>query len=335
MVRPFSVLGVVVAGLLSFAGVAAGAEITLTYANFPPATTFPCVQMERWKDEVQKRTGGAVEVKTFPGGTLLGAKNMLKGVEDGVADIGCFAMSYQPGRFPVSEAVDQPLGFGSARVASLTLFDLLAKRNPKEFSSVKVITAFTCAPTNFMLNKDTATLAELKGATLRVSGTTVDAAKLLGINPDAMPMSEVPDALQKGRVKGVVSSLEVLKDMSFASYCPFVLKADVNVVTFAVVMNKDRWEALDPKVQKVINDLAREQAEWTGKYADDHVLASIAWAKEKHGLTIKELSDAEKAQLTQTLQPMLEEYAKRVAAKGIDGKQVLADVRAIKAGLEK
>ena len=34
------------------------AEITLTYANFPPAPTFPCVQMERWKKEVEKRTGG-------------------------------------------------------------------------------------------------------------------------------------------------------------------------------------------------------------------------------------------------------------------------------------
>ena len=28
--------------------VAYGQEIKLTYANFPPAPTFPCVQMERW-----------------------------------------------------------------------------------------------------------------------------------------------------------------------------------------------------------------------------------------------------------------------------------------------
>ena len=27
--------------------------IKLSYANFPPAPTFPCVQMERWKTEVQ------------------------------------------------------------------------------------------------------------------------------------------------------------------------------------------------------------------------------------------------------------------------------------------
>ena len=76
-------------------------ELKITYANFPPGPTFPCVQMERWADEVEKRTGGKVEVQTFPGGTLLGAKNMFDGVVSGVADIGCLAMSYQPGRFPV------------------------------------------------------------------------------------------------------------------------------------------------------------------------------------------------------------------------------------------
>ena len=45
--------------------------IRLSYANFPPAPTFPCVQMERWKQEVEKRTNGKVAVRTYPGGTLL------------------------------------------------------------------------------------------------------------------------------------------------------------------------------------------------------------------------------------------------------------------------
>ena len=39
---------------------------------------------------------GKVKVKTFPGGTLLQAKNIYDGVKAGTADIGNFAMSYQP-----------------------------------------------------------------------------------------------------------------------------------------------------------------------------------------------------------------------------------------------
>ena len=55
--------------LVSTAGASA---ITLTYANFPPAPTFPCVQMERWAKEVRERTKGKVEVKTFPGRNAIG-----------------------------------------------------------------------------------------------------------------------------------------------------------------------------------------------------------------------------------------------------------------------
>jgi TRAP-type C4-dicarboxylate transport system substrate-binding protein len=100
--------------------------------------------MERWAKEIEKRTNGKVKVQTFPGGTLLPAKNNFDGVISGVADIGNFAMSYQPGRFPVSEAVDLPIGFTSARTASLVLYDLIKKYNPKEFEQVKILTLFTC-----------------------------------------------------------------------------------------------------------------------------------------------------------------------------------------------
>jgi TRAP-type C4-dicarboxylate transport system substrate-binding protein len=105
---------------------------------------------------------------------------MLDGVTAGSADIGNFAMSYQPGRFPVSEAVDLYHGFTSATVASQVLFDLVDKYKPKEFEKVKIITLFTCPPTNFMTSKPVTSLKDLKGTELRVAGTSSDVLKRLG-----------------------------------------------------------------------------------------------------------------------------------------------------------
>ena len=87
----FMSIGLLVALLLgnSLFTTPAQAQIKLSYANFPPAPTFPCVQMEMWKTEVEKRTGGKVKVDTYPGSTLLSAKNMFDGVIAGTADIGC------------------------------------------------------------------------------------------------------------------------------------------------------------------------------------------------------------------------------------------------------
>lgn len=312
-------------------GTARAAEpITLRYANFPPAATFPSVQMERWAKEVSARTHGKVKVQTFPGGTLLAAKNIFDGVVSGMADIGNFAMSYQPGRFPVSEAVDLPMGFTSARAASLTLFDLVEKRKPKEFAQVKVLTLFTCPPTNFMTKTPVKTLADLKGMELRVAGTNAEVVKRLGGIPVAMPQSETPEAIQKGVVKGMVSSMEILKDFKFAAYTPYATIANLPVVSFAVVMNQAKWDSLPADVKDVMEKLGREQAEWTGKYVDDHVTEALAWSKENHKLQLFRLPAPDYEKIESLLKPMTEDYVKRTAALGLDGAGIVSDVLALK-----
>jgi TRAP-type C4-dicarboxylate transport system substrate-binding protein len=310
-------------------------EIKLTYANFPPAQTFPCVQMERWAKEVEKRTNGKVKVQTFPGGTLLPAKNIFDGVISGTADIGNFAMSYQPGRFPVSEAVDLPLGFQSAKVASLVLYDLIEKYRPKEFEKVKIITVFTCAPNDLMTSKPVKSLTDLKGMELRVSGTGAEVIKRLGGIPIAMPMSDTPEAIQKGIVKGIVSSLETLKDFNYAAYCPYATEANLFVVSFAVVMNRAKWESLPADVKKVIDDMRREQSEWTGDYMDRHVKESLAWSKAKYNHQVFPLSKKDQAEITKLVQPMLDEYTKRTEAQGIPGKKIMSDAQQFKKKYEK
>ncbi len=300
--------------------------ITLTYANFPPPSTFPCVQMERWAKEVSARTNGRVKVQTFPAGTLLGAKDMFDGVISGTADIGNFAMSYQPGRFPVSEAVDLPHFFPDARTASLVLADLVAKYQPAEFSKVKVLTVFTCPPATVMAAKEIRGLDDLKGLELRVSGTGAEVMKRLGAVPVAMPQSETPEAIQKGVVKGVVSSLEVLKDMNYAAYCPYALKLNLNVIGFAVAMNRARYDALPADLRKVFDELYREQAEWTGKYVDEHVQEALTWAAETQKHRLLSLTDADTAKVKELLQPMVADYVSRVTAAGLPGEQIIKDV---------
>ena len=322
--------------LAALVGPAEAADpITLTYANFPPAVTFPSVQMEHWAKEVEKRTNGQVKVRTFPGGTLLGAKNMLEGVTAGTADIGNFAMSYQPGRFPVSEAVDLYHGFTSATVASQVLLDLVQKYQPKEFAKVKVLTLFTCPPTNLMTKTPVKSLQDLKGMELRVAGTSAEVLKLLGGTPVAMPQSETPEAIQKGVVKGMISSLEILQDFKFAAYTPNVTLVNLPVVSFAVVMNKAKWEALPADVKKVLDDLVREQSVWTGEYVDRHVQEAIAWATKEYQLQQFTLPTAEQAQIGPMLAPMTEAYIKKVTALGLDGQQIVADVQALKAKYQK
>jgi TRAP-type C4-dicarboxylate transport system substrate-binding protein len=321
--------------LAAFPICANAAPIKLTYANFPPAPTFPCVQMERWAKELQRLTNGRVVVQTFPGGTLLNAKNIFDGVIAGTADIGNFAMSYQPGRFPVSEAVDLPLGFKNAKVASMVLYDLIEKYKPKEFEKVKVLTVFTCPPADIMSISPVRSLKDLKGMELRASGTGAEVLKRLGAVPIAMPQSETPEAIQRGVVKGMVSSMEILKDFNFAAYCPYATDTNLFVVSFAVVMNINKWNSLPADVKKAIEDLRVDQAIWTGKYVDEHVKEALVWSKQKYGHQVIQLPAADRAEIKRLLQPMVKEYIAKVNAKGLPGEQIVSDVNKLKAKYEK
>jgi len=305
--------------------------IRLTYANFPPASTFPSVQMERWKEEVEKRTGGQIAVDTFPGGTLLGAKDMLQGVIDGRADIGCLCMSYQPGVFPLTTVTELPLGFTSSTVASKVLWDIYQKYQPAEFAQVKVLTMFTTAPSNIMSKKPVRSLADLQGLELRASGIASQILSLLGAVPVSMPMSQTPEALQKGIVDGLLSSFEVLKDLNFAEDCRYETITDFQVYPFAVVMNLDKYNSLSAEVKAVFDDLAPEQAAWTGEYMDAHVQESLAWARDKYQIEVINLPEADAAKARELVQPLVEEWRKKANEAGIAGDALLEDVKTFQA----
>ncbi len=301
--------------------------IKLSYAQFAPAKTFAGVQLERWIKEVEKRTGGKVKIDAFHAGTLLGAKNMMDGVIAGTADIGSLCMAYQPGRFLITNATSLPLGFPNARVASLTLSDLYEKYKPKAFSKVKVLCMYTCGTSNIMSKVPVRNLGDLKGLDLRASGGAAKILKAWGANQIGMPMSATPEALQKGVVKGLFSSLEVMKDFKFAEICKYVTITDTVIYPFSVVMNMDKWNALPKDVQKVMDDLIREHSEWTGTYMDKHVIESIAWSKKVQGVEVINLSKQEKAKWDKLLDPIAAGWIKSADAKGIQGGAIVADIR--------
>jgi len=76
--------------------------------------------------------------------------------------------------------------------------------------------------------------------------------------------------------------------------------------------------------------LRREQAEWTGKYVDDHVTEALAWSKANYQHQLFELPAADHAKIASLLKPMTEEYVKRTATLGLDGAKIVSDVQALK-----
>ncbi|MCL4744049.1 MAG: TRAP transporter substrate-binding protein [Burkholderiaceae bacterium] len=307
------------------------ADITLTYAFFAPAGSFPGKQMAHWAEEVTKRTGGKVAVKTFPASTLLGARDMYDGVTKGVADIGLGAPSYDPGRFPLTSGVSLAVGFRDATVASRTLWAITQEFKPKEFEEFKVIAMFTTEPGYIQSRSPVSNFVELKGMKLRAAGTGVPVLSALGAAPVGMPMPEVPQAVQTRVIDGTMTSREVLKDFKLAGSLKYVTDYPTVVVTFAAVMDAKRWARLPADVRKVIDDLGPEMAVWTGRYHDrENVGDAMAWAKAEHGLKVVEVAPGERAQWDARLKPLEDDWVKEMKAKGLPAEKYLARLRELR-----
>ena len=268
--------------------------IELSYAFFAPAGTFPAVQMDKWAEEVEKRTDGKVKINTFPGGSLLTAENMYDGVANGLADIGLSSTTYEPGRFPLLAISDMPSGYPNAKVASDVISELVNEYPPEAFKDFKIITTFAAEPAYIQSQKPIESLEDLKGKQLRISGATTDLFEKLGASPVGMSQGEVAESLQTGIVNGYVSSREVLKDMKYAEMVKYVTDYPLTVNTFVAVMNKSKWDSLPDDVKKVIDELNAEMTTFTGDYLDSYLKEVVKWSEDEHRIKTVSLKDQEK-----------------------------------------
>jgi TRAP-type C4-dicarboxylate transport system substrate-binding protein len=298
-----------------------GKAIELTYAFFAPANTFPAVQMEKWADEVEKRTEGKVKIKTFPGGSLLTAENMYEGVANGIADIGLSATTYEPGRFPLLAISDMPSDYPNATVASKVVNQLVTEYPPEALQNFKIITSFATEPAYIQSKTSITSLKELKGQQLRISGGLTPIMEALGAAPVGMAQSETPEALQTGIIDGYVSSREVLMDMKLGEMVKYSTDYPLTVTSFVAVMNKNVWNSLPEDVQKVIDDLNTEMASYTGEYLDQHVQKSLDWSKEKEGFETVSLSNEEKTKWDEIITPLQDNYVNKLEKEGLPAKK--------------
>ncbi|WP_051233999.1 TRAP transporter substrate-binding protein [Halomonas halocynthiae] len=321
--KPLINLSSLLAGVL-LSSSALASDITLNYAFFAPAQTYPGMQMQFWADELEKRTNGQVSVNTFPGGTLLTAANMFDGVLNGVADIGLTTTSYEPARFPLLNMIGEISGQDvSAEVASQVAYQLIQEFPQDQFNleDFKVITIFTSEPGYLQTRNKVSTLEDLEGLEIRVPGES-ETMRALGAVPIGMSQAETGEALQAGIVQGIASSRETLLDLQYARHLDYIVDYPLSNVIMLAVMSRERWDSLPEDVQQTIDQLGAEASQYAGHYLDNHVQEAISWSQENHNLNIITLDPEEQARWEERLEPVNKKYIEQVASQGLPAQEL-------------
>lgn len=323
----------VLTGCTAEGGEAAGDEpITLSYAFFAPAASFPAVQMQEWADQISERTDGQVKVELFVGGTLLSSGDIFDGVTEGVVDIGLDSPAYDTGRFPFSSVINVPIGMDSAETSSRTFLQLLDEYEPEEFDGYEIITAFTTEASYLQTKTPIVSEADVSGMSLRAAGANVPVLEELGAAPIGMSMAEVSEALNTGVVQGYMSSREVMKDFGLAESIGYVTDYPFGTSnSFVAVMDKAKFDALPDSVKTVIGELREEMMLFASQGHDESIQAAIDFAKDEHGVEVVEVGDATRAEWDQILDGQADQWVKKHSDSYFDSEGVLERMRELAA----
>ncbi len=315
--------------VLVFLAAPAFAQVKLNYSIFFAASHRNSVLATEWAREVEKRTGGKVQITLFYGGTLTPADKCYDGVVNGISDIGMSCLSYTMGRFPLSEVLDLPLGSRSGAVATRLVNDFYNKFKPKELAEVKVLYLHGHGPGLLHAKTPVRTLEDLKGMKLRATGTSAKIVTALGATPVAMPMSDSYDSISRGVAQGILCPVESLQGWKLGEVIRYTTQdyGAAYTITFFVVMNKAKWESLPADVQKAIEQVSAEWIEKTGAAWDEMDKAGGTFAAGL-GDTVIPLSATEDARWAKAVEPLFDDYVKEKTAKGLPAAEALAWVRA-------
>jgi TRAP-type C4-dicarboxylate transport system substrate-binding protein len=302
------------------------AATTLTYSIFFPPTHGQAKAGQAWAKEVEKRSNGRIKITVFSGGTLTPADQCYDGVIKGISDIGMSCFAYTRGRFPIMEALDLPLGYPNGRVATRVANDFYNKFMPAELEGVKVLYIHAHGPGLLHTKKPVSTLENLKGMKIRSTGLSSKIVESLGGLPVAMPQGETYEAIQKGVVDGTFTPIETLKGWKQAEVVKYTTESYGVGYTTAmfVVMNLKKWNALPKDIQKIMEDISNEWIDVHGKAWDDLDKEGRDYTKSL-GNQIIPLTKAEDARWKKAVKPIINQYIKTTAEKGLPGQKAVTE----------
>jgi TRAP-type C4-dicarboxylate transport system substrate-binding protein len=230
-----------------------------------------------WGSEVEKRSGGKIQIRYFWSDSLVKWADALPGIQSGIADLAWVSSTYFPAKFPNYMTLDQIFNFGDDYVAALkAAIDTMENQADLKAEIAKEDIIFLMphisghAPVG--TRQALKSVKELKGKSLRTyGGARVDFYKALEANPIFMPFGEMYNAIDRGTIDalGDMAILlsnafklnEVVRHVHFLN--PPGAKGNGGALASGFFMTGAKFRALPKETQTMLMQL---RAEYTERY---------------------------------------------------------------------
>lgn len=318
-------------------GAALAQEYTLRMHQFLPAqASVPTQVLDVWADNVERDSGGRIAIERYASMSLGGTPaDLMDQVMDGVADIIWTVNGYTPGRFPRTEVFELPFMVADAPAASAALWQMYEEHMQDDFPGVHMLGMWVHGPGLFHTATPVEHPSDLEGMKIRGGSRSVnDLLSLVGAEAIGMPVSGVPEALQRGVINGSTMPWEVTSSLHIAELVHNHTEFEgpgLYTLTFSFAMNQDTYDSLPEDLQAVIDqNSGLELAIFGGTVMQDADAPARAIAVEA-GNTIVTVSEEGAQEWSAVVSPLYDSWIADMQNRGIDGQALLDEARALMA----
>lgn len=252
--------------------------ITLTVADYKNPSDLTGKGLLVLQEEIEKKTNGMVKLKIYWSESLLKGKEILRGVEDGVADMGNVNPNYYPNQLPIG-GVFNVIPRGPAKYESqLMIYKKVMEEVPawkEEFFAHNQIPIYIFAMSDKAIcsTKKMESLDDFKNQKMRAASRWL--LKMIegaGATPVSVPWGDCYMALQTGTIDSVLTNLGSLHHAKLDEVAQDILLLPGLWAKPAVfyTINTDVWNSLSEEIQEQIKEaIESTNVRYSELYAED------------------------------------------------------------------
>ena len=210
-----------------------------------------------YKEEVEKNSGGRIEVQIYPASQLGPIPREIEGVQLGDIQGFMAPVDFFVGLDPRYGVFSAPMLFRDDANAAATIHDpaiqkdILGMVAPKRMVGIATLTV---GASDYGAKKPIMRLADFSGKKLRINGTELEREKMakLGATGVGMPLSEVVPALDQGTIDGTISTISVFVSFKMIDLVKVLTVTNDTFIISIAVVSKPWLDTLPPDLQKVV-----------------------------------------------------------------------------------
>jgi TRAP-type C4-dicarboxylate transport system substrate-binding protein len=246
------------AGLLGLAPPAAAADFTMKIGTATINETQHQF-IKFYKDEVEKASGGRIEVQIYPASQLGPIPREIEGVQLGNIQGYVGPVDFFVGVDPRFGVFSTPMLFRDDTSAAKTVHDAAIQKAMFDLAAPKRMVGMatlSLGASDYGAKSAIMKLADFSGKKLRINGTEMERQKMakLGATGVGMPLSEVVPALDQGTIDGTISGLSVFVSFKMGDLLKVVTVTNDTFIISIAVVSKPWLDTLPPDLQKIVID---------------------------------------------------------------------------------